>query len=77
MTAQGDALFVRADVLDMSSGVACFAMERSIFVEVGVQGSVVNPLPGQANAGQHFEVRWVDSNMRITCIGVLFREELP
>lgn len=77
MTAQGDALFVRADVLDMSSGGSCLAMERSISVEVGVQGSVVDPLPGQANAEQHFEVRWVDSNMRITCIGVLFREELP
>lgn len=77
VTALGDELLVCADVLDMSSGGACFAMEGSIPVEVGLQGSVVDPLPGQANAGQHFEVRWVDSNMLITCMGVLFREELP
>ena len=76
-TAPGDELFVRAEVLDMSSGGACFAVGGSIPVEAGVQGSVVDPLPGQANAGQLFEVRWVDANVLITCMGVLFREEMP
>ena len=64
---------LHADLLDLSEGGASMALAGSTELARGEQGRVILELHNGRAQAIPFEVRWVEKNPEILCMGVDFR----